>query len=221
MIYWQPLIAIVIAATIPHIAHPFIYAPGDSKLFNYSMSTYYRYWLQSNIWFVVIYLVAQYIFAGIHMDDTPIWWEMIKVITFMAMFETSFYWWHRALHSSHLLYTWIHALHHRTKQRMCIWDYCVNTTAEHVIINGVYMVLMQGLQIHVYTLCIGLVLFSIESCRTHSHYDSDHVDHHKYVNCNYGLDKRWDVWMGTYKYPEQTQSHKRGIWPGDTGPCKR
>lgn len=135
-----------------------------------------------------------------------VWKPMLKytpnilfnlIITFLGYFsvaEIVFYSSHRLLHIP-FLYKHIHKRHHQWQIPMTLATLDAHPI-EHFLTNVAPVLLGPYLLgTNMYILTSWVVMATVNSILAHSGYSRDdyHTDHHKYINCNYGIFKGYGL----------------------------
>ncbi|MEO0896125.1 MAG: sterol desaturase family protein [Bacteroidota bacterium] len=157
------------------------------------------------------------------LDDYPLWWIPISILLAMFVYDTYFYWLHRAMHHKKL-FRWTHLVHHKSTNPTPLATYSFNIAEaffEAMMALGVIMLI----PLHTYSLLLLVTLtfafnvyahlgyevmprwfrhsFLFECLNTSVHHN---LHHHKFKG-NYGLYFRfWDRLMGT-EHPDYVKTY--------------
>jgi Delta7-sterol 5-desaturase len=158
------------------------------------------------------------------------WWVVgLEYVAYFFLFDTWFYWWHRAMHVEPF-YKLVHKLHHYSVSPNLLTTLSVNPLES--LINGgfvaVFLVLMTALTlpVHVATMAYVLPTNILMGLYVHSGYEffprwwqktwatrwfitaTFHDQHHRYFNWNFGgYTTIWDFICGTVR-PKYIQDYK-------------
>lgn len=177
-----------------------------------------------------VHSIRAYTFLYSEINEYPIWWFWISIPVALVVHDAYFYWTHRLMHHPRLFKT-MHLVHHRSTNPTPWAAFAFHPT-EAVVEAGIITVLAFTVPMTFWSLMIFLVIMTIENVIGHLGYEffprwltnsrigfwlnssTNHNQHHKYFEGNYGLYFRWwDVWMGTthpkyYSELEQIQNRR-------------
>ena len=148
------------------------------------------------------------------LDAYPLWWIPVSILLALILYDTYFYWMHRAIHSRPL-FQWFHHVHHRSTNPTPLASYAFNVLEALLdVLGGVLIILLVPMHILALLLLSLLIfLFNVyahlgyeimprwfrytilfECCTTSVH----HNMHHQKFSGNYGIYFRfWDRLMKT------------------------
>jgi Delta7-sterol 5-desaturase len=156
-------------------------------------------------------------------DTAPVaWWRVtLEYVLYFFLFDTWFYWWHRAMHKEPL-YFLVHKLHHKSTSTNPLTTLSVNPLES--FINGgfvpLFLTMTTALALPVSTATAALILPTniLMGLYVHSGYEffprwwhkswatkwfitaTFHDQHHKYFNWNFGgYTTIWDRICGTQR----------------------
>ena len=159
----------------------------------------------SSLLLAPLVLVREYLYTreGITREADPLDWQRELVCLFLSyiVIDVWFYWTHRLLHWGPL-YRHVHKMHHRFKAPTAIAAVYAHPV-EFLLGNTAGVILGPLLtNAHPYTAYAWVGLCLCTTCASHSGYKAasaqKHDDHHKYVDCNYGVGIFCDWIFGTH-----------------------
>jgi Delta7-sterol 5-desaturase len=147
------------------------------------------------------------------------WWQIgLEYVAYFLLFDTWFYWFHRAMHKEPM-YKWVHKMHHWSTSPNLLTTFSVNPLES--LINGGFVPLFLTvttltLPIHAATMALITPTSIFMGLYVHSGYEflprwwnkswatkwfitaTFHDQHHKYFNYNFGgYTTIWDRICGT------------------------
>jgi sterol desaturase/sphingolipid hydroxylase (fatty acid hydroxylase superfamily) len=147
------------------------------------------------------------------------WWQIgLEYVAYFLLFDTWFYWFHRAMHKEPM-YKWVHKMHHWSTSPNLLTTFSVNPLES--LINGGFVPLFLTvttltLPIHAATMALITPTSIMMGLYVHSGYEflprwwnrswatkwfitaTFHDQHHKYFNYNFGgYTTIWDQICGT------------------------
>ena len=150
-----------------------------------------------------------------------LWWQIgLEYVVYFLLFDTWFYWWHRAMHKEPM-YKWVHKVHHWSTSPNLLTTLSVNPLES--LINGGFVPLFLTvttltMPIHAETMALITPTNIIMGLYVHSGYEffprwwhkswatkwfitaTFHDHHHKYFNYNFGgYTTIWDRICGTMR----------------------
>ncbi|WP_395327005.1 sterol desaturase family protein [Novosphingobium sp. BL-8H] len=145
------------------------------------------------------------------------WWIVaLEFAAYFLLFDTYFYWLHRAMHKEPF-YSWVHKLHHKSTSPNLLTTLSVNPL-ESIINGGFVPLFLATFTVHEPTMALILPTNIIMGLYVHSGYEflprwwnrswatkwfitaTFHDQHHRYFNGNYGgYTTIWDYLCGTVR----------------------
>jgi len=145
------------------------------------------------------------------------WWIVaLEFAAYFLLFDTYFYWLHRAMHKEPF-YSWVHKLHHKSTSPNLLTTLSVNPL-ESIINGGFVPLFLSIVTVHEATMALILPTNIIMGLYVHSGYEflprwwnrswatkwfitaTFHDQHHRYFNGNYGgYTTIWDYLCGTVR----------------------
>ena len=172
-------------------------------------------WLANNLILFVLVALAWPLLrhTGVHAGPLPAWWIIaLQLLAFIYVDDFLYYFMHRAMHRSPVMWRRVHAWHHRTKTP---WAICAHDMhpLEFVATATLMLTLPVLIGAHVAVIWIWIAVRQIEAAEGHCGYDfpialnrlipfsggaAHHDFHHAQVKGNFaGFLPHVDRWMGT------------------------
>ena len=146
----------------------------------------------------------------LEVDDYPLWYLPASGAAIILLYETYYYWLHRAMHIS-AIFRIVHKVHHESIHPTVFTSFCFHPL-EALMQFIFFPLLLCVMPVHYLVLLTVLMLFTISALINHSGVEifrgrfflrhvigSSHHDlHHKEFKTNFGLYFTWwDKWMKT------------------------
>jgi sterol desaturase/sphingolipid hydroxylase (fatty acid hydroxylase superfamily) len=156
------------------------------------------------------------IYTGV--DEHPLWWLPLSLLTYLLAHDAWFYWTHRLLHAPRV-FRIAHAVHHASRPPTA-WAAMSFHPIEALTGAVVIPALVFVVPVHVAVLAAVLAIMTLMGVTNHMGWElfpgrlvhsrlggwlitaSHHQRHHEFYRCNYGLYFRhWDRLCGTDRAP--------------------
>jgi lathosterol oxidase len=155
-------------------------------------------------------------------QGTPTWWMIVgEYALYFVLFDTWFYWLHRAMHKEPF-YRWIHKIHHRSTSPNLLTTFS-ESPLESIINGGFVPLFLVVFTVHPAAAALILPTNVIMGLYVHAGYEflprwwnrtwatkwfittTFHDQHHKYFNYNFGgYTTLWDRICGTQRKKYET-----------------
>lgn len=155
----------------------------------------------------------------------PLWWIPVSIVLALVLYDTYFYWMHRAIHSKPL-FRWVHLVHHRSTNPSPLASYAFNVLEAVLdVLGGVLIILL--IPMHFLALLLLSLLIFAFNVYAHLGYEImprwfrhsilfeclntsvHHNMHHRKFRGNYGIYFRfWDRLMRT-EFSDYVETYDR------------